>query len=56
MNCRITYRLPVWCLLMKSSEISRMVRDLALEAGKDTELVLEGNDIELDKAVLGHHR
>lgn len=30
----------------------RMVRDLAREAGKEVELVLEGSEIELDKAVL----
>jgi two-component system chemotaxis sensor kinase CheA len=30
----------------------RMVRDLALEADKEIEFILEGNDIELDKAVL----
>jgi len=30
----------------------RLVRDLAREAGKEIELILEGNEIELDKAVL----
>lgn len=30
----------------------RMVRDLAREAGKEIELILEGSEIELDKAVL----
>lgn len=30
----------------------RMVRDLAREAGKEVELVLEGSEIELDKAML----
>jgi two-component system, chemotaxis family, sensor kinase CheA len=30
----------------------RMIRDLAIEAGKEIELILEGSEIEMDKAVL----
>jgi two-component system chemotaxis sensor kinase CheA len=34
------------------NKFPRVVRDLALNLGKDVELVLEGNDVELDKTII----
>ncbi|MFC2069918.1 chemotaxis protein CheA [Chloroflexota bacterium] len=48
-NVSIARLVPVGEIFQK---FPRMVRDLAREAGKEIELILEGSEIELDKAVL----
>ena len=48
-NISIARLVPVGEIFQK---FPRMVRDLARDAGKEAELVLEGGEIELDKAVL----
>ena len=48
-NISVARLVPVGEIFQK---FPRMVRDLAREAGKEAELILEGSEIELDKAVL----
>ena len=48
-NISIARLVPVGEILQK---FPRMVRDLTREAGKEAELIIEGSEIELDKAVL----
>jgi len=48
-NVSVARLVPVGEIFQK---FPRMVRDLAREAGKEVELVLEGSEIELDKAIL----
>jgi len=48
-NVSVARLVPVGEIFQK---FPRLVRDLAREAGKEIELILEGSEIELDKAVL----